>query len=117
MVYQSVLGTLCGAVRGAPGASLLDGGGEIVVEAGAPDDRLRLIGAYQGIALAAAKRTAERYGAGPIESLVSRYAGGAIILRPLHDGYYFVLALGPGASVGLALHRSLEAQAALNAEI
>ena len=117
MVYQSVLTKLCDAVRGSQGAIMLDGGGEIVVEAGAPDDRLRLIGAYQGIAFAAVKRTAERYGTGRIESLVSRYAWGAVILRPLNDDYYFVLAVGPEASVGLAVHRSLEAQAVLNAEI
>jgi predicted regulator of Ras-like GTPase activity (Roadblock/LC7/MglB family) len=117
MVYQSLLSKLVDSVRGAQGAIMLDVGGEIVVETGGPDERLRLIGAYQGIALAAVKRTAERYGAGPIESLVSRYPWGTVILRPLKDEYYFVLALGPEGSVGLGLHRSLEAQASLNAEI
>jgi predicted regulator of Ras-like GTPase activity (Roadblock/LC7/MglB family) len=117
MVYQSVLNGLCQSLRGARGALLLDAGGEVVVEVDRGDERLRLIGAYQAIALGAATRTAARYGAGAIDHVVTRYSWGTIILRPLNEGYFMVLALEPGARVALALHRSLEARERLNAEI
>jgi len=117
MVYQSVLTELCQSVSGARGAAMLDSGGEIVVETHKGDEWLRLVGAYQAIALASAARTAERYGSGPIRHLVSRYAGGTIITHPLNDGYFLVLALGPEGSVPLAVHRSVAAGERLNAEI
>ena len=48
-------------------ALLLDAQGEVVVEAGARDERHRLIGAYQGIGLAMAQRTTARHAAGRID--------------------------------------------------
>lgn len=117
MVYQSILVGLCESVSGARGAAMLDAGGEIVVETHRGDEWLRLVGAYQAIALSSAGRTAERYGSGPIRHLVSRYAGGTIITHPLKDGYFLVLAIGRESPVGLAIHLSLRAGERLNAEI
>jgi predicted regulator of Ras-like GTPase activity (Roadblock/LC7/MglB family) len=106
MVYQSVLDGLCRAVTGAQGALMLDAGGEVVVAAGKADDQLRLIGAYQGIALTIAQRAATRYAAGSIDCLVCRYEGGTVILRPLKDGYFLVLWLAVEANVAVAVHQS-----------
>ena len=53
--------------------------------------RHRLVGAYQGIALGEAQRSAARHGAGPVRELVSRYEQGYVILQPLKDGYYLAL--------------------------
>ena len=55
------------------------------------DVRHRLIGAYQGIALATAKRTAARFASGAHRSHASAVTpAGRVILRPLKDGYYLV---------------------------
>jgi len=117
MDYRLLLNDLCRAVKGAHGALMLDAGGEVVVGSDACDDRLRLIGAYQGIALATAHRTAERYAGGSIGCLVARHAAGTVISRPLKDGYYLVIALAPEASVALAEYRSTQVCELLNAEI
>ncbi len=106
MPYQALLEGLVRSLPGARVALLLDAEGEVVVEAGARDYSARLIGAYQGIALATARRTAERYRNGEVECLLCRYSAASVILRSLRDGYYLVLALEPGAHAGLALQRA-----------
>jgi predicted regulator of Ras-like GTPase activity (Roadblock/LC7/MglB family) len=117
MVYESLLNGLCASVRGAQGALMLDAGGEVVVGSATCDDRLKLIGAYQGIALATAQKASERYAGGAIEHLLARHAQGTVLACPLKDGYFLILALAPGASVPLALHRSAQIRERLNAEI
>jgi predicted regulator of Ras-like GTPase activity (Roadblock/LC7/MglB family) len=116
MPYQRLLDDL---VRhtGAEGALLLDSEGEVVVEAGARDERHRLIGAYQGIGLAALQRSANRSSAGALHYVLCRYAGAAIILRPLKDGYYLVLSVAPGPAVAVGVHRSALVQERMNAEL
>jgi len=116
MPYQGLLDGLL-SVEGAVGAFLLDAMGEVVLDAGARDDRHRLIGAYQGIALSQARRTADRYGAGEVRYLLCHYDWGSLILRPLKDGYYLLLSLAPDANIGRCLHRSAEVQERLNAEL
>lgn len=93
-------------MRGAEGALLLDSEGEVVVQAGAGAYRHRLIGAYQGLSLSVARRIGARHGTGAVQSLVCRYTDAALVLRPLKDGYYFVLALAPDAAMADALRRS-----------
>jgi predicted regulator of Ras-like GTPase activity (Roadblock/LC7/MglB family) len=115
MPYQSLLQALVRSVAGVRGALLLDGEGEVVVEAGSRDQRLRLIGAYHGIALAQLRRTHARLGSGAFEYLLGRYALGYVILRPLKDGYYLVVALAPEASVSLGLHHTADVQRQFNA--
>ena len=116
MPYQRLLDDL---VRhtGADGALLLDSEGEVVVEAGARDERHRLIGAYQGIGLAAAQRSARRHHAGPIQCVIWRYSAAVVILRPLKDGYYLVLSVRPGPGVALGVHRSGLVQERMNVEL
>ena len=117
MVYESLLNGLCRSVRGAQGALMLDSGGEIVVGSESCDERLRLVGAYQGIALATAQRASERYAGGAIEYLLARHARGTVLVWPLKDGYYLVLALSPSASVAQAQYRCSQVREHLNAEI
>jgi predicted regulator of Ras-like GTPase activity (Roadblock/LC7/MglB family) len=105
-------------VPGAEGALLLDSEGEIVVQAGSGSFRHRLIGAYQGIALSVARRIGARHGAGAVEALTCRYSEAALVLRPLKDGYYFVLALAPGAVfLAEAVRRSQSAQSLIDREL
>lgn len=116
MPYQALLEDLRRTVDG-HAALLLDSEGEVVVEVGARDMRHRLIGAYQGISLAALRRITERHGVGDVECLVCRYSSTTVILRPLKDGYYLVLSLGPEGRVAEGVHRSAAAQSRLNAEL
>ena len=93
---------------------MLDSTGEVVAEAGASDERHRLIGIYQGIVLAAARRLLLPLPAGDIQYLVTRYHAETLILRPLRDGYYVVVTLGPAADVARAIRRSTAAQDRMN---
>ena len=117
MPYQQILEDLVRSVRGAEGALLLDAEGEVVVQAGSRDFRHRLIGAYQGIALQVARRIGRRHGAGEIASLTCRYAEASVVLRPLKDGYYFVLALRPDSLVPDAEWRSDDVRARIDREL
>jgi predicted regulator of Ras-like GTPase activity (Roadblock/LC7/MglB family) len=114
MPYLSILERLVGSVEGVQAALLLDANGEVVVLAGERGERQRLIGAYQGIALARARELDGRYATGEISHILCRYSGGHVILRPLKDGYYLVVSLVPSANVGLGLHRSAESQERMN---
>ncbi len=117
MPYLAALERLLRAVAGAQAALLFDGVGEVVVEAGTRDDRHRLIGAHQGIGLAAAQRTLERYAAGGIRYILSCYTRGNVILRPLKDGYYLVVSLGPEAALAQGIWHSAQAQEELDAAL
>jgi predicted regulator of Ras-like GTPase activity (Roadblock/LC7/MglB family) len=117
MPYRRILEALLAAVPGSHAALLLDVQGEVVVGAGELDERHRLIGAYQGIALGMASRTAARFEAGRVESLAWRHEGGSVFLATLKDGYYLVLSLGPQAIVAVARRRCDQARARLNREI
>jgi hypothetical protein len=49
--------------------------------------------------------------------LITRYEAETLILRPLRDGYYVVVILGPGADVALGVRRSAAAQDRMNEAI
>ena len=117
MPYRRILEELLALVPGSRTALLLDVQGEVVVGAGDMDERHRLIGAYQGIALGMATRTAVRFGTGLIQSLVWRHDGGAVVLSTLKDGYYLVLSLGAESLVPLASRHCETAREKLNREI
>ena len=117
MPYLALLEGLVRSMPGARAALMLDAEGEVVVETGERDYRARLIGAYQGIALATARRTAERYLGGEVACLLCRYSQASVILQSLRDGYYLVLALDPTANAGLGLQRAARWGARLAAEL
>jgi predicted regulator of Ras-like GTPase activity (Roadblock/LC7/MglB family) len=115
--YRRILETLLARVPGARTALLLDAQGEVVVGAGDLDERQRLIGAYQGIALGMVTRAADRLGVGEVQSLVWRHEGGSVVLATLKDGYYLVVSLGPAALPAVAVRHCEEARERLDAEI
>src|SRR5262245_3091496 len=117
MPYRALLDDYLRSVPAAGAALCLDVTGEVVIEAGTAADRHRLIGAYQGIALAAARRVVGRYLPAGIQYMLCRYAGAHVILRPLKDGYYFVVALRPDAPVAEGIHRSAGVQERMNGEL
>ena len=117
MPYRRILETLLARTRGARTALLLDAQGEVVVGAGDLGERQRLIGAYQGIALGMASRTAERFDVGDVRTLVSRHDGGAVVLTTLKDGYYLVVSLDRPALPAVASRHCEEARARLDEEM
>ena len=117
MPYRRILETLLARIAGARTALLLDVQGEVVVGAGDLDERQRLIGAYQGIALGMASRTAGRFDAGEVRSLQWRHDGGSVVLATVKDGYYLVVSLGPEALPAVAARHCDEARARLSEEI
>ncbi len=88
-----------------------------MVGAGDLGERQRLIGAYQGILLGMAARTAGRFDAGEVGSLVWRHAGGAVVLTTLKDGYYLVLSLDRKALPAVAARHCQDTRARLDEEI
>ena len=117
MPYQSLLDNLLRSVDGAQAALLMDSEGELVMQAGTRDFRYRLIGAYQGIGLATARRTGQKHAVGAIHYILCHYSQGEILLRPLKDGYYLVVCLANGANLAQGVHRSAEIQDRMNAEL
>ena len=117
MPYKRLLEELVRTVPGVEAAVMLDALGEVVVEAGARNFRHLLIGAYQGIALATARRTMLRCEGGAIEAMVCRYSEASLILRPLKDGYFFVLALSRGGCISEALFRSEATRTCMDREL
>lgn len=117
MPYRRILEALLARVAGARTALLLDPQGEVVVGAGDLGERPRLIGAYQGIALGMATRTADRFGGGNVQSLVWRHDGGTVVLTTLKDGYYLVVSLGRESIPAVAVRHCEEARARLEAEL
>ena len=117
MPYKRILETLLARVAGARSVLLLDAQGEVVVGAGELDERERLIGAYQGIALGMVSRAADRVGGGEVRTVVSRHTLGTVVLATLKDGYYLVISLGPTALAPVAARFCEEARQRLNQEI
>ena len=116
MPFQMLLDSLLGA-PGVIGALLLDSEGEVAIESGAQDIRHRLIGAYQGIALAAVRRVHERTGLGATKGITCRYDGGLLVTRPLQDGYFLIVSLEPDRPLAPALRASGELSVLLDREL
>jgi predicted regulator of Ras-like GTPase activity (Roadblock/LC7/MglB family) len=117
MLYVPVLESLLASVKGAHAALLLDSEGEVVVEAGDKEWRHRLIGAYEGIALATVRGIVARHAMGYVDYVVRRHAGGSVLLRPLKDGYYLMVSLSPEAPLAEAIHRSQRAKIELDQDL
>jgi len=117
MPFQRLLDKLARQVGGVQAVLLLDSEGEVAFQSGAQDDRHRLIGAYQGIALTLARKTNARHGVGGIRLITCRHRWGKVILRPLKDGYYLVVSLSPEARLARGIDASALVQEHLNAAL
>jgi len=117
MLYVPVLEDLLASLRGAHAALMLDSEGEVVVEAGDKQWRHRLIGAYEGISLSTIKKIVERHRMGALDYVLRRHTTGAVLLRPLKDGYYLLVSLGPDAPLWEAVHRSAVTKVSLDADL
>ena len=110
MPFQQILRELLDNTPGALGAVFLDREGEAVelwtervFDIGA--DRLRAIGAYQGVYLSELKRLCERISAGRLQRFIIDFEQARVLSCDLKEGYYLVLVIEPTASEGIAWHR------------
>ena len=117
MPYRRILEALLARIAGARTALLLDVQGEVVVGAGDLGERPRLIGAYQGILLGMASRTAGRFDAGDVRSLVWRHGDGSVVLTTLKDGYYLVVSLDRRFLPAVAARHCRDARTHLDEEL
>jgi predicted regulator of Ras-like GTPase activity (Roadblock/LC7/MglB family) len=115
--YQQILEDFVRSVDRIEAALLLDASGELVIASGAAGPRHQLIGAYQGIVLAQARRLAERLALGGVRYLLWRHGAGSVIVRPLKDGYYLVVSVAQDGDVARGLARSAVVQQRLEAEL
>jgi predicted regulator of Ras-like GTPase activity (Roadblock/LC7/MglB family) len=116
-VYERFLDKLLASVKGSQAALLMDSEGELVVQVGQREERHRLIGAYQGLALAQLYRVAEKCDAGAVHYVIRRHEGGNVLVRPLKDGYYLVLSMAGDAPTGPAVHFSGRLMSEINEEL
>lgn len=116
MPFQRLLDSLF-RIPGVVGVLLLDAEGEVAMASGARDIRHRLIGAYQGIALAVARGVHDRYGLGRTRVISCRYDWGLLVARPLKDGYFLIVSLEPQSALGRVLRASAELAVLLDAEL
>jgi predicted regulator of Ras-like GTPase activity (Roadblock/LC7/MglB family) len=114
---ETILEELVALVPFAKSALLFDHQGEVVAAAGAKEELDHLVGAYQGLALTAARGAADRCAAGDVRQMVCRYEKASVVVHPLKDGYYLVLVLGKDALPPVAAHQASVAAEALNVEI
>jgi predicted regulator of Ras-like GTPase activity (Roadblock/LC7/MglB family) len=117
MPFQRLLDDLARQVAGVQAALLLDSEGEVAIKTGSDDERHRLIGAYQGIALTLARKTNARHGAGGVRYITCRYRWGQVILWPLKDGYYLVVSMTPQSRLAYGIERSALIQERMNAAL
>jgi len=117
MLYRPSLESLLAVVKGSQAALLLDAEGEVVVAAGEPQIRHRLIGAYEGLSLATVKAIIARHKMGGLDYVARRHAGGSVILRPLKDGYYLIVTLGPEAVMAEAVYHSASTKELLDQDL
>ncbi len=122
MLFGDILRDVLESTHGAIGAVFLDSEGESVdVVTARPfetdDHDLRVIGAYAGIFMSKLRRVANATDGGDVARYKFDFAASRIFCCNLHDGYYLVLIVDPGAIEGLVWQRLNECRAALLREM
>ena len=122
MAFQRILREMILSTDGALGAIFADFEGEaveVVTERpfDAGDHDLRVVGAYQGIAMARLKELCDKSGIGRPVRFGIDFTTVHVLSCDLKDGYYVVLILDPTANEGLAWRRLLACREELIAEM
>ena len=117
--FTSLLTDLVNAIDGSIGAAFIDNYGEAVqcFSTDGDDEYIKLMGAYQGIALQTSKSVIEQLEAGSIDYYYSAYENVAFLVKALKQNYFILLALGPRANIGQGIYRVGLAADAFNQEI
>jgi len=118
MSFRGPLGRLVAGVPGAQGAIIADGEGEAVDQVGLIDDYdLKVIGAHKGVILYNLRRVAAGLGGDRLREIVITTARARILVLPVTDEYYLVLALDRSALLGRALSAARRCAQTLAKEI
>ena len=111
-MFKEILKKTVDGLPGALGAIFADWEGESVeYQYAGPEDDIKLLGAHQGILLGIINGVSGSYGMGEVRCVLVSAESAKLVVRPLKDGYYLVVMLGPYANGGLAI-RAVEAAAA-----
>ena len=119
-LFTELLSQLVVGVDGALGAAFIDNYGEAVQAIAAPggdEEHLRLMGAYQGIALQTSRNVMRQLEAGAIDYYLASYVNVTFLVKALEENYFLMLALDPEANIGQGIYRIRRAAAAFNSEI
>jgi predicted regulator of Ras-like GTPase activity (Roadblock/LC7/MglB family) len=117
--FTTLLTDLVDGIPGSLGAAFIDNYGETVqcFSADGDEEYIKLMGAYQGIALQTSKGVIAQLEAGSIDYYYASYENVAFLVKALEQDYFLLLALGPAANIGQGIFRVGRAAEAFNREI
>ena len=117
--FTELLSDLVHRIDGAIGAAFIDNYGEAVqcVAAEGEDDYVKLMGAYQGIALQTSRGIVRQLDAGEIDFFLTAYENASFLVKALAHDYFLLLVLRPEANVGKGLYNIQRLAEAFNREI
>jgi predicted regulator of Ras-like GTPase activity (Roadblock/LC7/MglB family) len=117
--FTELLNDLLHRVDGAVGAAFIDNYGEAVqcIAAEGEDDYIRLMGAYQGIALQTSQHIAHQLDAGEVEFFFTAYENASFLVKALSHDYFLLLVLGPEANLGKGIYNIERSAESFNREI
>ena len=119
-MFSDLLRQVVDGVDGALGAAFIDNYGEAVTCYTAPgqdDEYIKLMGAYQGIALQTTRNVIRQLDAGPLDYYLASYENTTFLLKALRENYFVLLALGPAGNIGQGIYRVRRVAEAFDREI
>jgi predicted regulator of Ras-like GTPase activity (Roadblock/LC7/MglB family) len=117
-LFKETLKKMVDVIPGARGAIFADWEGESVdFHYPGPEYDIKLVGAHQGILLGLMNEVSNSCGMGEVRCMLVGTSRGKLVVRPVKDGYYLGVLLGPYANGGLAMRAVDEAAAELMDEI
>jgi predicted regulator of Ras-like GTPase activity (Roadblock/LC7/MglB family) len=117
--FTQLLTDLVGRVDGAVGAAFIDSYGEAVqcIAEGADEEYVKLMGAYQGIALGTSRTIVSSLDGGEIDYCFTAYESASFLVKALDHDYFLMVVLAPDANVGKGVYVIRNAAAAFNREM
>ena len=113
MPFQRLLDSMR-TLSGVEGVAFLDSEGELILSSGALDpERLKVLGAYQGIFLSEVARV----GFAGVQTVCTRYKDRVILTQALKDGYFISVVFSPDVNFAYAQHRFREIYQGLEKEL
>jgi len=119
MPFKKIMGNLVDSIPGATGSIFLDWEGESVDQYAVGNDtyHLKVLGAHKGVILnliGNAQKAAEE---STIECVSIKMKNFSVIMAPVNEGYFVVLALKPDSSISKARYGIRHAARALKSEM
>ena len=118
--FSEMLSQLLVGVDGAIGAAFIDNYGEAVQTAsaeGGDEEYLKLMGAYQGIALQTSRSVINQIDGSSIDYYFASYENITFLVKALRENYFIMLALAPEANIGQGIYRVRRIADAFDREI